>query len=497
MADVVDRLISRIEFVGIAGAIASIANVVKAQKAFEDQQAKVAAAGVAVARAQDRVNRSLATYNRLAASSRASQARVDRAQMVYLNRVKRLAGAEQGRTNQLGILGEKGANVGAATGMMGGLFGALAFAQFAQITGAAIETSIKFENLRTSLNVLYHDAAKGEEAFSWILQFAKQTPFSVEGLTQAFIRLSALGIQPTRRNLQLMGGLARMFGRDFQDVAMAVGIGASGNFSRLIRGFGITRADVAKNAAPGVVPANGPITNRAGALEAILVTVEKKFPQAFEAFSNTTETARSNFYDSIQQILASFAQLIFSSNTLKDTFKTFVTVAGFVNNFIKVLDIFKNALIFTITQLLSIIPSILGKLLPGKFGGNFFGGIAGYLDTASRAASEQILTTLKGMSKYQGEGEPPKLPNGALPGGEASPMGQFIRQVVGSSGIAQIGVNASELPGLQGTATRKPTVTVRLESSEGSNFERMIEEAMNKLLYDANRHGFSLQPNHG
>ena len=67
------------------------------------------------------------------------------------------------------------------------------------ITGLSAE----FENLRTSLQILYRDAATGGKAFDEIKKFAATSVFSVQDLTETVIKLKAAGLEPTVALLRL------------------------------------------------------------------------------------------------------------------------------------------------------------------------------------------------------------------------------------------------------------------------------------------------------
>jgi lambda family phage tail tape measure protein len=66
-----------------------------------------------------------------------------------------------------------------------------------------VQTSARFEDLRTTLGILYKDVATGAQAFDQIKQFAANSIFSVEDLTQTIIKLKAAGINPTMEQLRL------------------------------------------------------------------------------------------------------------------------------------------------------------------------------------------------------------------------------------------------------------------------------------------------------
>lgn len=60
-----------------------------------------------------------------------------------------------------------------------------------------IETTARFEDLRTSLNAVTGSAQAGGDAFAFIQDFATRTQFGVEDLTRTFIALRANGLTPT------------------------------------------------------------------------------------------------------------------------------------------------------------------------------------------------------------------------------------------------------------------------------------------------------------
>ena len=72
-------------------------------------------------------------------------------------------------------------------------------------TGAAvrsiINTTARFQDLRTALTSVTGSAEAGAEAFSFISKFATQTQFGVDDLTETFIKLKAAGITPTQELL--------------------------------------------------------------------------------------------------------------------------------------------------------------------------------------------------------------------------------------------------------------------------------------------------------
>ena len=67
---------------------------------------------------------------------------------------------------------------------------------------AVIDVTARFEDLNTSLATVTGSAQKGAQAFDFIQGFASKTAFSVEDLTQTYIKLQGAGITPTTKLLQ-------------------------------------------------------------------------------------------------------------------------------------------------------------------------------------------------------------------------------------------------------------------------------------------------------
>jgi lambda family phage tail tape measure protein len=85
-------------------------------------------------------------------------------------------------------------------------FGAAIAGAFA--VGAITATGSRFEDLRTTLQLLFRDTAVGAAAFDDIKKFAEQSIFSVEQLTETIVKLKAAGIEPTVAQLRLFADVS-------------------------------------------------------------------------------------------------------------------------------------------------------------------------------------------------------------------------------------------------------------------------------------------------
>lgn len=68
--------------------------------------------------------------------------------------------------------------------------------------------SARFEDLRTTLGILYKDTETGAKAFEQIKEFATQSVFSVEDLTASVVKLKAAGLEPSIQQLRLFADVA-------------------------------------------------------------------------------------------------------------------------------------------------------------------------------------------------------------------------------------------------------------------------------------------------
>jgi hypothetical protein len=98
-------------------------------------------------------------------------------------------------------------NLGSTTQSIAGSFLTLKNAILAFATGTTvksiIDTTKTFQDLRSNLISATGSIEAGTDAFKYLVNFSKQTTFSVEDLTKSFLTLYSNGIQPTERLLNI------------------------------------------------------------------------------------------------------------------------------------------------------------------------------------------------------------------------------------------------------------------------------------------------------
>ena len=101
-----------------------------------------------------------------------------------------------------------------------------------------VSVASKFEQLRVQLKTVTGSVTAAAIEFQKIKDLAADTPFQVSNLTTAFIRLKAVGIQPTKDLMVAFSDVAAAFGRDITDFSRAA-VGAAFGETEALKSFGI------------------------------------------------------------------------------------------------------------------------------------------------------------------------------------------------------------------------------------------------------------------
>lgn len=111
---------------------------------------------------------------------------------------------------------------GAADSIRGKVLGMIgAFAGLSAFKGL-INTNIEAQKLGAQLKSVTGSAEKGAAAFNEIKKFAATTPFELNNVTKAFIKLKAAGIEPTNDVMKAVGNLAAANATTIAQAASAI-----------------------------------------------------------------------------------------------------------------------------------------------------------------------------------------------------------------------------------------------------------------------------------
>jgi hypothetical protein len=136
--------------------------------------------------------------------------------------------------------GEKAAGgfskvVGKLGPMIGAAFAADALIGFGK---RVISTTAEFQKMQAVLTNTLGSNSSAKIAMDQISDFASQTPFAVNELTEAFVKLANRGFVPTTDELRSLGDLASSTGKSFDQLTEAALDAMTGEFERL-KEFGI------------------------------------------------------------------------------------------------------------------------------------------------------------------------------------------------------------------------------------------------------------------
>lgn len=112
-----------------------------------------------------------------------------------LDKTANALGNIKGRIDRLnkGLLGINRV-AGFASAALAGIFGG-------NLLRSIVQTSARFEDLRTALSSVTGSAKTGAQAFDFVSKFSTKTQFGIEELSETFIKLKAAGIEPTEKLL--------------------------------------------------------------------------------------------------------------------------------------------------------------------------------------------------------------------------------------------------------------------------------------------------------
>lgn len=215
-------------------------------------------------------------------------------------------------TKSLDKLGKQGKKTETATNKMTKSFkllgGVMAAISFIVLISGAINTAAAFEKMEASLVTVTGSMEKASTAMDGIKTFATETPFQVREITDAFIKLKALGIAPTEANLRSFGNTASAMGKSLNQMIEAVADAATGEFERL-KEFGIkakSEGDKVSFTFQGVTTTIG---KNADEITKFLEGIgEVQFAGAMEKQMNTLDGAFSNFSDTVDNAVAKLSK---------------------------------------------------------------------------------------------------------------------------------------------------------------------------------------------
>lgn len=172
---------------------------------------------------------------------------------------------------------------------------------FAGTIGKVLDVGATFESLEVSLKTVTGSAYEASRSMKWIEEFTAKTPYQLEDVSDAFIKLTARGVD-AKNVLGLLGDTASAMGKTLDQAVEAYTDALTGQFERL-KEFGVlTRQEGNKVVFSWVE--NGQqmeiaTTKTADNIQKALVDIFERFKGGMEAQSQTFQGVLSNVKDNI------------------------------------------------------------------------------------------------------------------------------------------------------------------------------------------------------
>lgn len=175
----------------------------------------------------------------------------------------------------------------------------------------ALKSAADLETLQTSLESSFQgnqQAAKA--AFDQITKFSSETPFQVEQVAEAFIKLKNLGLDPSERALRSYGNTASAMGKSLDQFIEAVADAATNEFERL-KEFGIKAKQQGDQVAFTFQGVTTTVEKNAEDIQQYLLNIgETNFAGAIEKQAQTFNGRLSTMRDNLNLLAAEFGQII-------------------------------------------------------------------------------------------------------------------------------------------------------------------------------------------
>ena len=165
----------------------------------------------------------------------------------------------------------------------------------------AIRTSAKFERFESILTTIEGSAERARRSMSWVTTFAAKTPYEVDQVMEAFVRLKAYGVDPADGSLRTLGDTASAMGKDVMAAVEMLADAQTGEFERL-KEFGVRAKAQGNQVAFTYERAGKVITvtakkNSAEIRKALLGIFDSRFAGAMDRQSRTFDGFLSNLGD--------------------------------------------------------------------------------------------------------------------------------------------------------------------------------------------------------
>ena len=176
---------------------------------------------------------------------------------------------------------------------------------------AAIKSAADFEKMQVSLRTAFQgNEAAAEKAFETINEFTAKTPFQLEEVMGAFVKLKNMGLDPSMGALTSYGNTASAMGKNLNDMVEAVADAATGEFERL-KEFGIRASSQGDQVAFTFRGVTTTVAKNSEEIQQYLLNIgNTDFAGGMEAQSQTLYGQLSTLQDTVKLLAADFGNVL-------------------------------------------------------------------------------------------------------------------------------------------------------------------------------------------
>ena len=197
---------------------------------------------------------------------------------------------------------------GMLTGAYRVLGTAMATIGVASVVNDALQAYKSYESMSAGLKSVTGSADAAKIAMGEILEFAKETPFTLDQSIIGYQRLKALGLDPSMESMRSYGNTASAMRMGMVSMIEAVADAVTGEFERL-KNFGIKAKKTGEDIKFIFQGTTTTVKNNAEEIQKYLLSLgTDKFGTAMADQMNTINGAAANLDDAIFQLQVNFAE---------------------------------------------------------------------------------------------------------------------------------------------------------------------------------------------
>lgn len=223
--------------------------------------------------------------------------------------MSQLISAEREVARRLGRVGAEGDKLQTKfTAIAAGISAALSAIAIESLVSKLVSAQRQFDVMFASLKTVTGGVDQASSAWERLTKFAAETPYSLEQSVEGFVKLKALGLDPSERSMRSFGNTASAMGKSLMQMIEAVADASTGEFERL-KEFGITASTQGNKVAFTFQGVTTTVKKSASDIKDYLMKIgEVNFAGAMSERMNTLDGDISNLDDSVQSLFRTVMQ---------------------------------------------------------------------------------------------------------------------------------------------------------------------------------------------